>query len=395
MEFKREQIHTLKKRVLEKRRFIQVVIGPRQVGKTTMVNQLLKEAKIPNLYVSTDAAPNTNRVWIEQQWQTARILYDQSESKDFIFIIDEIQKIQNWSEEIKKFWDEDTRKKINIKLIMLGSSSLLIQKGLTESLAGRFELIRLGHWSFKEMNKAFGWNLKQYIWFGGYPGSADLIEDENRWKKYISESLIETSISKDILLMTRVDKPALMKQLFELGCSYSGQVLSYNKILGQLQDAGNTTTLSHYLSLLNNAGMLAGLEKYSSKKVRTKGSSPKFQVHNTALLSAIMNESFEEIQKKPEKWGRVVESAIGAHFINYSLLKDINLYYWRQGNDEVDFIIERKGKVIAIEVKSGPSIIAPGLKIFKQKFNPLKILLVGKTGLSVGEFLKLNPSELF
>lgn len=395
MKFKRDQLQTLKKRVSEKRKFIQVIIGPRQVGKTTLVNQLLEEIKIPNYYVSTDAALNTNSVWIEQQWQTARLLQEQSKKQEFLFIIDEIQKIQNWSEEIKKLWDEDIRKKVNIKLVILGSSSLLIQKGLTESLAGRFELIRLGHWSYTEMNKAFGWNSNQFIWFGGYPGSAELINDEYRWKNYINESLIETSISKDILLMTRVDKPALMKQLFSLGCSYSGQILSFNKILGQLHDAGNTTTLSHYLNLLNNAGMLAGLEKFTSRKVRIKSSSPKFQVHNTAFLSSIMNEGFEEILEKPEKWGRVVESSIGAHLLNSSIIKDIKLFYWRQGNDEVDFVIKRKGRIIAIEVKSQSLNNIPSFNIFKQKYNPHKILLIGESGLRVEEFLKINPVDLF
>ena len=395
MKFKRDQLQTLKKRVAEKRKFIQVIIGPRQVGKTTLVNQLLEEIKIPNYYVSTDATLNTNNVWIEQQWQTARLLHEQSKKQEFLFIIDEIQKIQNWSEEIKKLWDEDTRKKVNIKLIILGSSSLLIQKGLTESLAGRFELIRLGHWSYTEMNKAFGWNSNQFIWFGGYPGSAELINDEYRWKNYINESLIETSISKDILLMTRVDKPALMKQLFSLGCSYSGQILSFNKILGQLHDAGNTTTLSHYLNLLNNAGMLAGLEKFTSRKVRIKSSSPKFQVHNTAFLSSLMEEGFKEILKKPEKWGRVVESSIGAHLLNSSIMKDIKLFYWRQGNDEVDFVIERKGRIIAIEVKSQSLNNIPSFNIFKQKYKPHKILLIGESGLRIEEFLKINPVDLY
>lgn len=393
--YQRPKIQLLEERISEPRKFIQVVMGPRQVGKTTLVNQLLKKAKIPNYFVSADAVANTDTVWIQQQWETARLKWKQSEAKEFLFVIDEIQKINNWSETIKLLWDEDTRKEQPIKLILLGSSRLLLQEGLTESLAGRFETTYLGHWSFKEMQKAFGWDVNQFVWYGGYPGSAELISDEERWKKYVSDSLIETSISKDILMLTRIDKPALMRRLFELGCLYSGQILSYTKILGQLQDAGNTTTLSHYLNLLDTAGLLAGVEKFAADKIRQRGSSPKFQVHNTALISAQRNEAFAKILKQPDQWGRIVESAIGAHLLNYSLTENFNLYYWRQGNHEVDFVIEKRGKVIGLEVKSGTTQKAGGIDIFKKEFNPDKILLIGNSGLSWQEFLKTNPNDLF
>lgn len=394
MSYQRKKIELLEKRINERRRFIQVVMGPRQVGKTTLVSQLLKKVRIPNFFVSADAVANSNTVWIEQQWQTARLKCKQSGAKDFLFVIDEIQKINNWSETIKLLWDADTHEKCPIKVILLGSSRLLLQQGLTESLAGRFETTYLGHWSFTEMKKAFGWNANQFVWFGGYPGSADLISDEERWKKYVSDSLIETSISKDILMLTRVDKPALMRRLFELGCTYSGQILSYNKILGQLLDAGNTTTLSHYLELLDTAGLLAGIEKFSDK-IRQRSSSPKFQVHNTALISAQRNELFDEILTQPDQWGRMVESAIGAHLLNYSFVEDFHLYYWRHRNDEIDFVIEKRGKIIGLEVKSGSMKKNDGMKAFKKEFSPNKMLLVGNTGLPWQEFLEINPNELF
>ncbi len=393
--YQRPKIQLLDERMNEPRKFIQVVMGPRQVGKTTLINQLLKKAKIPHYFVSADAVANTNTVWIQQQWETARLKWKQSEAKEFLFVIDEIQKINNWSETIKLLWDEDTRKKQRIKVILLGSSRLLLQEGLTESLAGRFETTYLGHWSFKEMQKAFGWDVNQFVWYGGYPGSAELISDEERWKKYVSDSLIETSISKDILMLTRVDKPALMRRLFELGCLYSGQILSYTKILGQLQDAGNTTTLSHYLNLLDTAGLLAGVEKFAADKIRQRSSSPKFQVHNTALISAQRNETFAQILKQPDQYGRIVESAIGAHLLNYSLTENFNLYYWRQGNHEVDFVIEKRGKVIGLEVKSGTTQKVGGMNTFKKEFNPDKVLLIGNSGLSWQEFLKANPNDLF
>jgi hypothetical protein len=270
-----------------------------------------------------------------------------------------------------------------------------LQKGLTESLAGRFETIYICHWSLAEMNGAFGWNADQYCWFGGYPGSAELIKEEERWKKYISDSIIETSISKDILLLTRVDKPALMRRLFELGCLYSGQILSYSKILGQLLDAGNTTTLSLYLQLLDQAGLLAGLEKYTPDKIRQRGSSPKFQVHNMALISAQSNLTFDKATKQPDQWGRVVESAVGGHLLNNSLTEGFKLFYWRNRNEEIDFVMEKRGQVIGLEVKSGTNQTASGMKAFNNQFNPDKVLLIGNSGLPWQEFLKINPVELF
>lgn len=315
--------------------------------------------------------------------------------KEFLLVIDEIQKMDNWSEGVKQQWDKDTREEVNIKVILLGSSRLLIQKGLTESLAGRFETFYLGHWSFAEMESAFNWSIEQYIYFGGYPGSASLISDEERWKGYVKDSLIETSISKNILMLTRVDKPALLKRLFELGCLYSGQILSYTKITGQLQDAGNTTTLANYLRLLSDCGMLGGLEKYAGSVIRQRSSSPKFQVYNNALLSSQDEESYTGAVVNPKLWGRLVESSVGAHLLNYSISERYNLYYWREGNNEVDFILEKGGKVIGLEVKSGTRVDNAGMGVFNDKFHPNKMLIVGTSGMPYEEFLKMNPKELF
>ena len=393
--FERHQLQILIKRMHESRRFLQVVMGPRQVGKTTLVTQLAVQVKIDYLFVSADSVAASNAIWLAQQWEAARIKLAQHETKEFLLVIDEIQKIDNWSETIKLLWDTDTRNNLNLKVILLGSSRLLLQQGLTESLAGRFESTYMGHWSFNEMQQAFGWDVNQYVWFGGYPGSATLIDDEERWKTYVTESLIETSISKDILMLTRVDKPALMKRLFELGCLYSGQILSYTKVLGQLQDAGNTTTLSHYLELLDTAGLLAGIEKFAPDVIRQRSSSPKFQVHNTALISAQRNDLLKDTLAKPGEWGRMVESSIGSHLINHSLTDKFNIHYWRERNDEVDFVIERKGKVIGLEVKSSAAGSTSGMTAFKNKFNPDKVLLIGNAGLSWQDFLKLNPVSLF
>ncbi|MCL2649887.1 MAG: ATP-binding protein [Candidatus Azobacteroides sp.] len=393
--FERPYFKSVKARIEEPRKFIQVILGPRQVGKTTMITQLLFQLSIPNLYESADAILATNSAWLMQVWESARLQLKTSGATEFLLVIDEIQKIDNWSEVVKQQWDKDTRENVNIKVILLGSSRLLIQKGLTESLAGRFETLYLGHWSYSEMQEAFGWSIEQYVYFGGYPGSTTLIRDEERWKNYIKDSLIETSISKDILMLTRIDKPALLKRLFEMGCLYSGQILSYTKIIGQLQDAGNTTTLANYLKLLSDCGLLAGLDKYAGDIIRKRGSSPKFQVYNNALISSQSNDTYEKVIINPELWGRLVESSVGTHLINHSISERYNLYYWRDGNYEVDFVLEKGDKTIGLEVKSGMKSDNAGMSIFAEKFHPKKVLLVGTGGIPYDEFLKINPKELF
>lgn len=395
MMYERSYLKQVKSRIEEPRKFIQVILGPRQVGKTTMVNQLLSQLSVSYVSESADAIAATNSAWLMQVWETARLRMKASGASEYLLVIDEIQKIDNWSEVVKQQWDKDTRENVNIKVILLGSSRLLIQKGLTESLAGRFETFYLGHWSFAEMTAAFGWSIEQYIYFGGYPGSAVLIEDEERWKSYIKDSLIETSISKDILMLTRVDKPALLKRLFEIGCLYSGQILSYTKITGQLHDAGNTTTLANYLKLLSDCGLLGGLEKYAGNVIRQRSSSPKFQVYNNALLTSQDDETYSTAIVNPKLWGRLVESSVGAHLLNHAISERYNLRYWREGNNEVDFILEKGDKVIGLEVKSGASADNEGMGIFNEKFHPDKMLLVGTGGIPYEDFLKINPKELF
>lgn len=392
---KRTLLQLVADRIKEERRFMQVLAGPRQVGKTTLVLQLLNEPGIQGFYAVADDISGIGQAWIELQWETARQRFSASGADSFVLVIDEIQKIPGWSETVKKLWDTDSREQIKLHVILLGSSRLLLQTGMTESLAGRFETTYIGHWSLAEMQEAFGWSAEQYAWFGGFPGTASLIADEARWKNYISNSLAETSISKDILMMSRVDKPALMRRLFDLGCSYSGQMLSFNKILGQLLDAGNTTTLSHYLSLLDSAGLLGGLEKFSKDQARKRSSSPKFQVHNTAFMSALQPYDFQMIFDDKEKWGRIVESAVGAHLINNAYMQGYSLFYWREGNYEVDFVLEHKGRIIAMEVKSGHSIRTAGLVQFRKHYPDSKIMLVGKGGIPWEDFLKMNPLELF
>ncbi|HZV68879.1 MAG TPA: AAA family ATPase [Saprospiraceae bacterium] len=391
----RSELEILKQRLnLEPRKFIQVISGPRQVGKTTMVTQFINRTGFPVHFVSADAIASDDESWIRFQWETARIKLRQETAPEAILIIDEIQKIKNWSEQVKKEWDADTRNNLPLKVILLGSSRLLLQQGLTESLTGRFETIYLCHWTFTEMNATFGFSPEEYVWFGGYPGPASFIQDEMRWKNYVRDSLIETSISMDIMQLTRVDKPALMRRLFDLGCQYSGQILSFNKILGHLPDAGNTTTLSHYLNLLATAGLLAGLEKYSKGIIRQRGSIPKFQVHNTALMTATQSETFSIIYNDSARWGRWVESCIGAHLLNASIKNHFTLNYWRHVNDEIDFVLTDGKKTIGIEVTTALKPRRSGVNAFIKAHQPDKVLTVGSGGMSWQEFIRSDAKIL-
>ena len=386
--YKRQPFESLKSRLVEQRRFIQVLSGPRQSGKTTLAQQVAEALPGPVHFVSADDPGARGRVWLEQQWEISRAQARDAGRSGSVLITDEIQKVPGWSETVKRLWDEDTRGRVPLKVLLLGSAPLLIQKGLTESLAGRFEVQRLTHWSYPEMRRAFGWSLDQFVFFGGYPGAADSINDEHRWKSYILESMIETTLSRDILQLSRIDKPALLRQLFQLGCSYSGQVLSYTKLVGQLQDAGNTTTLAHYLELLGGAGMLVGLQKFAGQRLRQRGSSPKMQVLNNALVSAQSELSLEEAKTDGAYWGRLVESAVGSHLVNGGLAEGYQVHYWREGSEEVDFVVRGGRSITAIEVKSGrQKTTLPGMEAFSKKFKPKRMLLIGAGGISLGEFL--------
>jgi predicted AAA+ superfamily ATPase len=391
--FIRPQAAILAVRLKEPRRFLQAVVGPRQVGKTTLVQQVIDASGLPARYASADEPTLRSPQWIEQQWDAARLEALDAGRRGAILVLDEIHKIPGWSESVKRLWDEDTRARRSLRVVLLGSAPLLMQQGMTESLAGRFEVVRLPHWSLAEMRDAFGWSLDEYLFYGGYPGAASLIHDPARWSRYVLDSLIETTIARDVLLLSRVDKPALLRRLFQLGCSYSGQSLSFTKMVGQLQDAGNTVTLAHYLELLAAAGMLTGLQKYAGEAVRQRGSSPKLQVLNNALMTAQSGLTLREARTDPEYWGRVVESAVGAHLANAAAVGVCQLFYWRERNREVDFVTQAGRKLVAIEVKSGRSRHAqPGLGAFATSFKPHRSLLVGGDGIAIEEFL-LQPVE--
>lgn len=392
--YKRNQYTVLLKRLEEPRRFIQVVVGPRQVGKTTMVKQVLQDIHIPYTIDTADGADADDKDWIENLWETARARMRFQKSDEYLLVIDEVHKIKRWSDFVKREWDKDTFNDVNLKVVLLGSSRLLLRTGLNESLAGRFELIHMTHWGWREMRDAFGWSLEQFIYFGGYPGSASIVSDENRWKRYISNSIISPSIEKDVLLTKMVYKPALMRQLFRLGCSYSGEEMSLNKMLGQLQDAGNVTTLASYLNTLSEAQLLCGLQKYANDSARKYNSIPKFMVYNTALFTSQVGRSFEEDATNPKRWGRWVETAVGTHLLCHADEGNYDVFYWRDTGMEVDFVIQLGSKLMAIEVKSGRRTMNDGLPEFRKRFHPNVSTIVGSGGIPVEEFLATDIMQI-
>lgn len=420
MIYTRPEEAKLQQRLAEPVRFINILAGPRQVGKTTIVRDLIPDGSPHGYYVSVDeeadvsisSINNTSRAisppqkkdadWLRHYWHEARIRAvkwaditqrdnSSTQNQPYIFAIDEIQKIEQWSDIVKGLWDEDRANNRNMHVVLLGSAPLLIQKGLSESLAGRYELMTVTHWGFAEMQQAFDFSLEEFIYFGGYPGSATLIHEESRWRRYVRESLIQPNIEKDIIQMVRIKNPALLKQLFELGCHYSGQELSLTKMVAELKEAKHTVTLADYLQLLTQAKLLAGLHKYAAKEVRKRNSVPKLIVFNTALMSAIQDYTFAEAQADRSYWGRLVESSIGAHLLN-TCDNDTRVHYWRDGSDEVDFVLTRGRKLTAIEVKSSAKARpVRGLGLFAQRNSSAKTILVGTGGISLAEFMS-HPS---
>jgi len=409
--FRRSQVDTIVSRLSESPQRLVAVFGPRQTGKTTATRQALALTDLGHRYEAIDAAgpgseswPASSEVdyavfapvrrdarWLVELWEQSR-RQAWTSPRGFALVLDEIQKIEQWSEVVKGLWDDDRSSGCPLHVVVLGSAPLLMQSGLNESLAGRFEPIHVTHWSYLEMAEAFGFSLDEYVYFGGYPGAAPLSPDQERWSAYIRGALVDPNIERDVLSMTRVDKPALLKRLFEVGAQYSGQILSFNKMLGHLQDAGNTTTLTRYLDLLSQAGLLTGLSKHTERPISARASIPKLNVLNTALMSAASGYSLEQARTDRTFWGRLVESAVGAHLVN-TASPNTMVKYWRDGNHEVDFVLQRGPHTVGIEVKSGQTPTShQGLMEFERRFQPRATVVVGDTGVPLHEFLS-EPAD--
>lgn len=395
--YRRKQVATLASRLVEDDVWtMQVVVGPRQTGKSTLISQALGMAGAESHFVSSDDEANPNASWIEREWQVARDM-THGGTRRVVLCIDEIQKVPGWARQVKSLYDRDRRLGTPVRAVLSGSSSLLLHKGMEDSLTGRFELIRSPHWSLSECREAFGFSFDDFLYFGGYPGAAPLANDERRWRMYVRDAIVEPTIAKDVLEMAEVRKPALMRALFRLGCAHSGQELSYTKMLGQLQDQGNTVTVAHYLDLLGKAGMLSAIPKFSDKELAKRRSSPRLMVHDTALLTAMSDRGRDAFLGRGELRGHLVESAVGAYLIARAECEGFDVMWWREGSREVDFVIRDGSSLTAIEVKSGHEAGQSGMADFLDANPGAKRIVVGGAAAgacSLEDFL-MGDVELF
>ncbi len=383
--FERGMVSVLKDRLAEPRRFIQIVIGPRQTGKSTAVSQALEDIGSPKVAFSFDRPRDQNPRRLEEVWEEARSLLEAG--GEVVLSLDEIQKVPDWSSTVKFLWDDDTRQKRNVKVVLTGSSALNLQSGMAESLKGRFEEIVSTQWTFVECREAFGYSLDEFLFFGGYPGTSPFVGDVDRWFAYMHDSIIEPTLTQDVLEMESVRKPALLRALFELGAVYSAQEISYRKLLGQLDEKGNTETISHYLTLISHAGLLTGLKKYDDKLLKSKTSSPRLMVHDTSLMIAASEESWDDLMGNPARRGHLIESAVGSYLIGRSQVERFSVYWWRERDAEVDFVISKGRKRTAIEVKGGRVKGVSGLAKFVERFPGTYSLVVGSEQFPLEDFL--------
>ncbi|MBW2600838.1 MAG: ATP-binding protein [Deltaproteobacteria bacterium] len=395
--YERPIVDKILRGIVGSKKLIYIIVGPRQVGKTTAASQIAERWPGPVVNASADSPLPPGPEWIRQQWDMAllKARSDKDNRSEVLLILDEVQKVYGWSEVIKELWDKECRKNAGVQVIILGSSSLLIQKGVSESLAGRFFLFRCTHWSLKEMEQAFSWDIDRWLYFGGYPGAAPLTGQEDIWGRYVMDSLIETVLAKDVLQLQTVSKPALLRHLFLLAAAHPAQILSYNKMLGQLHDAGNTTTLAHYLRLLESAFLVSGLELFKQGKLAKRGTSPKLILWNNGLINAVIGNSFENARTDHSWWGRLVENAVGAHLLNHLQELSHSLYYWRHRGMEVDFVVKTPRQVWAVEVKSGMAGNTGGVSSFLIEYPKAKSLIIGPHGIGFNDFFKTDPKEFF
>lgn len=395
--YQRRHLNILKSRMAEPRRRMQIVMGPRQVGKSTLVGQFTEGISAPFDFFAADGVNRFDSSWIPNKWQQVRMRMDIHSEQEHILIIDEVQKIRGWSEQVKKEWDEDSRSHRNLKVILLGSFRLLLQKGLEESLEGRFETIKMGYWDWQEMHEAFGFSMDEYVYFGGFPGLAPDIQDEDRWRNLMEDSIISPILTRDILEIEEIRNPALLRQVFELACIESAKELSLTKMQGTM-NSGTVPTIKNYLDILNKSMIVQPLQNYSPSRVKEKQSVPKMQVFNNAFRNRFGTFSFDEARVDPAEWGRLVESAVGAHLANRAMTDDYELFYWRnERRQECDYVLRKGQTLVAIEVKSGSVDKTVGFEKFKEQFadKVTAAFIVGPHALPLDDFFIMDLKSLF
>lgn len=329
---------------------VQILTGPRQVGKTHILLDSAARWRESALYLAADAPESSLPGWWELQWQ--RTLQMAGRGKSVLFV-DEAHYLPQWSPVIKSAIDEVYRKKLPLHIVITGSATLPLGSGAREAMTGRFERIELRQWNPRDLAEAFSLDrdeaIECFIRFGSFPGGMSLISDIPRWKAYIRDSIIDPAVGRDILMREQVRKPALLRQIFAVCTGHPSEILSLAKIAGALSDAGTLETIAHYLGLLEEAYLIASVRKYSAREVRRRSSPPKIVPLSNALTAASRSGDPPLPARDPAPWGRWVENACIAFAIGCGQ----KVHYWREEPLEVDFVLIGSWGKWAIEIKTG------------------------------------------
>jgi predicted AAA+ superfamily ATPase len=330
---------------------IQLLSGPRQVGKTTLLLELAEELGAAALYAPADAPEAVLPGFWERLWDQAEEVAGKAGRA--VVLLDEAHLVPDWAGRLKGVWDRLRRKKLPIQIVATGSSALRLASGSRESLAGRFERITLTHWSAASLAQVFKLSPEvaalTIVEEGSYPGAFELRSDRARWSAYLRDAIVGPAIGRDILALAAVRRPALLRQVFGACASSPAQIVSLQKIQGQLQDAGALETIAHYLALLEEAYLVAPIQKYAARAARRRNAPPKLVTLSNALSAAVDPRGAPSQKAEPDRFGAWVENACLAHAWNAGQ----QVSYWREEPLEVDGILEGSWGSWAIEVKTG------------------------------------------
>jgi predicted AAA+ superfamily ATPase len=360
----------------EPARRIQLLTGPRQVGKTTILLELAGEFGERAIYRAADVEEIAAPGWWAIQWDRAMRL---ARTGPTLLLVDEIQTLPNWARRVKVAFDEVARERLPLQIVISGSAALSMTRGARNELAGRFELLTLRHWTAQDLIQAFGLTddeaAEVYVRFGAFPGELDRRMDYPRWREYILHAIIDPALNRDLLMLEPIQKPALLRQINSLAAAYPGEIISLQKLAAQLLEKGAPATIAHYLTVLEEAFLLAALHKYSDRELRLRASPPKLVPLSNAFLTAYADSVPPTTATDPVRWGRWLETACTAHAVNTGC----RVAYWREEPYEVDLIVAGERGKWAIEIKSGSYAIQDltGLSTFHLRHPDFRPLVVG------------------
>lgn len=370
---------------------ILIVEGPRQAGKTTMVQRALNELGLKATYANADNEYTDNRLFIHNAWEKKR-----RSANSQLIVLDNIQHIRNWSTLLQAEYEADMAIGKQPRVVLIAASCAPFYRDMeTDFMQQNSTILRLSLWTWADMRDAFGWSLDQYIFFGGYPGLGEIVAKGRPWRNYVRSKLIEPALTNDILIDVRLYKPHVLLQILEEGISYQGEVRSLNGILENTDGAGNTIILSTYLEFLHNAHILYAIRKYSEMMDRRRASIPKMQVHGNAIAAYYKNWRFPKTLQQDKKRHEILLSAVGAHLLNRSFLEGYKITCFWDRYSSIDFIIsDSRGRDILINLCRPKADNA--LAYFTRHYGSFRTILVGDGGqMSVEEILDCTIADLF